>query len=46
MKDYLDKTTRINQKIEQFRNLEDIYETKWSKQSFTTYNRAPKKSLL
>ena len=38
-------TTKRNPKIEQFRNLDFFYETKWSKQSVTTQNNAQKKCL-
>ena len=35
-------TTKRNPKKEQYRNLENFYETKWSKQSVTTDNQARK----
>ena len=35
-------TTKGNPKIEHYGNLEKFYETKWSKQSATTYKQAQK----
>ena len=39
-KDNVDTTTKRNQKIEQYINLEFFFENKWPKQSVTTYNKA------
>ena len=38
-------TTKRHPKIEEYGNLENFYETKWSKQPVTTYNEAPKNCL-
>ena len=35
-------TSRINTKIEQYRNLENCYATKWSTPSVKTYNQTGK----
>ena len=37
--------TKKSPKIEQYRNVESFYVTKWSKQSVTTHDISPKKLL-